>query len=426
MKTLKVVLIGAGNRGQTYTNLMKDDDRFQVVGVAEPKKEQRDFIKNNHGLPDKNCFDTWEELLEQPQFADLAIIATSDRGHFAPAMKALEKGYDLLLEKPAAPTYEECMKIEKLAKEKGSKVLVCHVLRYTPFFKKIKTMIDEGKVGKVLSIHHCECVGNVHQSHSYVRGNWGNTEKSAPMILAKACHDMDILQWLIGSDCSKVHSFGSLSYFRKENAPEGSPEYCIEGCPYADTCYYNAVKLYLDDKENLWFREAATKDKKPSDEIVAKALRKTQYGKCVYKCDNDVVDHQVVNLEFENSAVASFNMSAFNYNGRTIRIMGTDGEIWGEWEKEEIEYFDFATREHTYFRTADALTDQSILGGHGGGDAGIVNDLYSYIVGESEGNSFSEIGISVKNHAIAFAAEESRLTGKVVDMREYRNSFEGC
>lgn len=419
MKVLKVVLIGAGNRGQTYTNLMKDDDRFQVVGVADLKKEQRDYIQKNHQIPDENCYDTWEKLLDRPKFGDVAIIATSDRGHFAPAMKALELGYDLLLEKPAAPTYEECVQIEKKAKELGRKILVCHVLRYTPFFKKIKKMIDDGMLGQVMSVHHCECVGNIHQSHSFVRGNWGNKEKSAPMILAKSCHDMDILQWLIGSDCKSVQSFGSLSYFTKENKPEGAPEYCIEGCPHADTCYYNAVKLYLDDKKNLWFREAATKDKKPSDELVKKALRETQYGKCVFQCDNDVVDHQVVNLEFENGAVASFNMSAFNYNGRTIRIMGTDGEIWGEWEKDEIEYFDFKTREHTHLNSSDNLLDQSILGGHGGGDGGIVNDLYRYLAEGAEGNLFSEIGISVKNHAIAFAAEESRITGQVVSMKEF-------
>lgn len=419
MKTLKVVVIGAGNRGQTYTNLMRQDERFKVVGVADLKKEQRDYIQSQHGIPDENCFETWEELLSQPRFADVAIISTSDKDHFGPAMKALELGYDLLLEKPVAPTYEECLQIEQQAYKYGRKILVCHVLRYTPLMKKIKRMIDDGELGQVLSIHHCECVGNVHQSHSFVRGNWGNTEKSSPMILAKSCHDMDILQWLVDSECKRVQSFGSLSYFTREHAPEGSPEYCIDGCPHAETCHYNAVKLYLDDKKNLWFREAATKDKKPSDEVVERALRETQYGKCVFKCDNDVVDHQVVNLEFENGAVASFNMTAFNYGGRTIRIMGTEGEIWCDMSKDLIDYYSFATREHVILHSSDVLKDESILGGHGGGDDGIVHDFYRYLTEDVDRKQFSEIGISVKNHAIAFAAEESRLSGQVVSMKKF-------
>ena len=418
MKTLKVILIGAGNRGQSYTNLMTDE-RYQVVGVADLKKEQRDYIKDKHHISEENCFDTWEKMLDRPKFADAAIIATSDRDHFAPAMKALEMGYDLLLEKPAAPTYEDCVQIAEKAEKLGRKVLVCHVLRYSPFFRKIKQMLENGDVGKVWSIHHCECVGHVHQSHSFVRGNWGNKEKSAPMILAKSCHDMDILQWLIGSDCKRVQSFGSLSYFVKENAPEDAPEYCIEGCPHGENCHYNAVKLYLEDKENLWFREAATKDKKPTDETVAKALRETQYGKCVFKCDNDVVDHQVVNLEFENGAVASFNMSAFNKGGRTIRIMGTEGEIWGDMENDVIEYFSFKTKTTTRTNSSENPVDASILGGHGGGDAGIVNEFYNYLAKDERGTFLSEIGISVKNHAIAFAAEESRISGNVVSMKEF-------
>lgn len=181
-------------------------------------------------------------------------------------------------------------------------------------------------------------MGNIHQSHSYVRGNWGNEGRSANMLLAKSCHDIDILQWLLGKQCKKVQSFGAMTYFKRENAPEGSTEHCIEGCPKGDTCPYNAVKLYLDDKKNRWFRTTCTRQANPTDEMVEHALRTTQYGKCVYKCDNDVVDHQVVNMLFEDDVTVSFTMNAFNKGGRNIHIMGTRGELRGAMKEAQSPY----------------------------------------------------------------------------------------
>lgn len=419
MKKLTVALIGAGNRGQTYTNIMKDLEQFEVVAVAEPLKERREYIQKLHHIPDERCFLSWEELVKQPKLADVAIVSTQDRMHFAPAMKLIQLKYNLLLEKPAAPTAEECQQLADAAKKQGVKILVCHVLRYSPFFRKLKDLIDSDQVGKVLSIHHDECVGNRHQSHSFVRGNWGNEEDSACMILAKSCHDMDILQWLIGSPCKQVQSFGSLSYFTPENCPEGAPDYCIEGCPHGDECYYNAVKLYLEDEKNLWFRETATMLIKPSQEEVEHTLRTTQYGKCVFKCNNDVVDHQVVNLEFENSAVASFHMSAFNKGGRHIRIMGTKGEIFGDMSKGTIELYHFSNKETELIDPSERKLSDSIVDGHGGGDGGIVNTLYQYLTEDYDGDLLSEIGISVQNHMIAFAAERSRKENRVVKLSEF-------
>lgn len=422
MKIINVILIGAGVRGQNYTNYMKDNG-FKVVAVAEPLEVRREYIKKTHNIPDEMCFKSWEEILAKPKMADVAIISTQDQLHYAPAMKAIELGYDLLLEKPVAPTPEECADIANFAKEKGVKILVCHVLRYTPFFSKIKEMILDDKIGKVLSVHHSECVGNRHQSHSYVRGNWHNTAKSSNMLLAKSCHDIDIIQWLIDSKCTDAHSFGSLSYFTKDNMPEGAPDYCIDGCPHGEECYYNAVKLYLEGKGLGWFRNAATEKINPTDEEVEYTLRNTQYGKCVFKCDNDVVDHQVVNLQFENGAVASFNMSAFNKGGRTIRVMGTKGEIFGDIEEDVINYYDFETLETSVIHPANNTVDSSIDGGHGGGDEGIVDTLYKYLTEGYDGAWLSEIAISVENHMTTFAAEKSRLEGKVINVTEYKKEF---
>lgn len=416
MKKLKVILIGAGGRGNAYTSKMTED-KFEIVAVAETNEARRKRFQGKFNIPDEMCFDSWEKLLELPKFADVVIIATSDSMHYFPAMKAIEQGYDLLLEKPVAPTPKECVDIANFAKEKGVKVLVCHVLRYTPFFSKIKEMLNNNAVGKILSIHHDECVGNIHYSHSYVRGNWGNTARSSNMLLAKSCHDMDILQWLLDSKCTFVQSFGTLSHFRKENAPEGTPEYCYQDCPYKDTCYYDATSLYSPTHPETPAGHALQKDN-PTKEDYDNLLQNTQYGKCVFHCDNDVVDHQVVNLEYENGAVASFNMSAFNAGGRHIRIMGTDGEIYGDMDKSTIDYFDFKTRKH-HITTLENI----VAIGHHGGDAGIVNTLYEYLVNDYDGDMLSEIGISVENHLTTFAAEQSRLDKKVISVPEYSSNL---
>ena len=260
MERIDVILIGAGERGRTYTDTMLDmPEKFNVVAVAEPIDNRREDIKKKHNIPDNRCFRHYDELLGLGKIADAAIVSTMDRDHFDPAIKAVKLGYNLLLEKPIAPTAKECVELTRAADEMGVKVVICTVLRYTPTFIAIKDIIDSGKIGKVMSINHEECVGNIHQSHSFIRGNWGNEERSSFMLLQKSCHDIDILQWLLNKKCKKVQSFGALSYFKEENAPKGAPEYCIEGCPVGEECPYNAVKLYYDDKDHLWFRRTCTK-----------------------------------------------------------------------------------------------------------------------------------------------------------------------
>lgn len=422
MKKIKVILIGAGGRGTCYTSYMaKMPEQFEVVAVAEPIDSRRENIKKTHNIPDEMCFTDYKPLLKLGKIADLAVIATMDRDHFEPAMMAIDLKYDLLLEKPITPTPEECIKLTENAKKNNVRVVICTVLRYTKVFNHLKEIIDSGRLGKVMSINHEECVGNVHQSHSFVRGNWGNSERSSVMLLQKSCHDIDILQWLLNKKCLKVQSFGTLSYFTEKNAPEGSPERCIEGCPVADTCPYNSVKLYLDDKSNDWFRGAATREVNSTDEQVEKALRETLYGKCVYKCDNDVVDHQVVNMLFEDDVTVTFSMNAFNKGGRFIHIMGTKGEVRAAISGDApIRVYDFETNSEMEIPYSGV---DGVTGGHGGGDEGIVRTLYSYLVGEYKGNSVPSIDESCYNHLVVFAAEESRLTNKVIDVEDYIESF---
>lgn len=421
MKKIKVILIGAGARGIGYTDIMSEKpEQFEVVAVAEPIENRRDHVKNKHHIPDAYCFSDYKELLKLGKIADLAIIGTMDRMHFEPAMEAIRLHYDLLLEKPIAPTAEECLEITRAAKEQGVKVVICTVLRYTPVFCTIKDLIDSGKIGRVMSVNHEEGVGNTHQSHSFVRGNWGNSHRSSAMLLQKSCHDLDILEWLIGKKCKKIQSFGRLSYFKAENTPQGAPEYCIEGCPVGDTCPYNAKKLYLDQGATYWFRSTATREVAPTDESVKKAISTTQYGKCVYKCDNDVVDHQTVNMLFEDDVTVTFSMNAFNKGGRQIHIMGTEGELYAHLEgNRPIHLYTFADRTET---DVEPNLRSNFTGGHSGGDQGIVEDLYDYLAGTYHGKSIPDIEESCYNHMLVFAAERSRAENTVVDVAEYIRS----
>ncbi len=430
MKQLTAIIIGAGGRGCAYAKEMKNlPEQFKIVAVAEPDPTRRKEFAENNNLPESACYNDWQSILEQPRLADIAVICTQDNAHYEPALKSIALGYQLLLEKPVAQTVKECVDIANAAKEAGVAVLVCHVLRYTPFFKRIKSIIEKGTIGDIMSIMHLEGVGNVHQSHSYVRGNWHSEAEATPMLLAKSCHDIDILQWLMDKPCKKVSSFGELTHFAPAYAPKGAPVRCADGgCPVADTCPYNCIKLYYDDKENSWFRRASTvgiaKSIPPSDEDVMTALKTTDYGLCVYQANNDVVDHQVVNMLFDGGATVNFSMNAFNEGGRSIRIFGTKGEITGNMADPTIDVYTFADLKHHTVSVEE--TEESILGGHGGGDGGIIRDFYEYLNGTYTGSSIAEIQTSVSNHLLTFAAEEARHTDTVVSVDDYfaRNNFE--
>ena len=423
MKKVSFIILGCGNRANAYSKYaLAEPDKMEVVGIAEPVEARRNAFKERFNIPEENVVNDWRELLERPKMADAVMITTQDRMHFEPAMMAIEKGYHLLLEKPMAPTPEECLKIAEAAEKKGVFVIIGHVLRYAPFFKALKTLIDDGKIGRVMNITHTEGVGNVHQSHSYVRGNWHIEGNSAPMILAKSCHDFDILQWLVDKDFKRVQSFGSLGHFTKENKPEGAPKRCIEGCPHGETCPYNAVKLYDENKNNSWFRPAATMAPtflNATDDEVEKALRETSYGYCVYDSDNDVVDHQTANIEFEDGTIATFTMSAFNKGGRKINIMGTKGELTGDAGTGDIVMYTFEDKKLETVKSSDLVQEESILGGHGGGDSRLIKALVELIGDGQTSVSYCSATVSAKNHIATFAAEESRKTGRVIDIDTY-------
>lgn len=428
MKKFSAIIIGAGGRGTGYAEIMKTlPEKFQVVGVAEPIESRRNNIKKMYTLSDDACFFDYDEILSKPKMADIAVIATMDNMHLEPAMRAMELGYDLLLEKPAAATPEECIAIAKKAEELGRKVLVCHVLRYTPFYGKVKQLVMDNAIGDIMSVIAVEAVGNIHQSHSYVRGDWHKESETTPMLLAKCCHDLDIIQWILDKPCKKVSSFGDLTYFKPENAPNGAPKHCWGNeCPAREDCPYSADKVYIN-KNVTWMKNTAargyTKEFAPSIDELKTALDdpKNNFGSCVFYAGNDVVDHQIVNMEFEGGCTATLTMNAFNRGGRYIRLFGTEGELYANASDTKITVWNFVTEKLSHIPVVE--TDESIMGGHGGGDQGIISELYEYLIGEYKGYRAADIDISVKNHMIGFAAEEARHNNTVENIVDYCKRF---
>ncbi len=414
MKKISLALIGAGDRGMhSYAPYaLNKPHEVEFVAVAEPDDKKREAFRKQYGIKEENCFTDYKGLLESPKLADGILICNQDRMHLEPAMMALEKGYHVMLEKPMSVDPAECIQIGDCAEKYNKILVICHVLRYTPFFSTIKELIDRGAIGKLISIQHNENVGYWHQAHSYVRGNWRKAEESSPMILAKSCHDMDIILWLAGSDCTRLSSFGSLTHFKEENAPVGAPERCLQGCPSEKECPYYAPKIYLTDK-TTWPTSVISSDL--SIEGRLKALQNGPYGRCVYHCDNDVVDHQVVNMEFENGVTAAFTMCAFtNEMSRTLKLMGTKGEIRAHMEKNQIEVIEFGASKKV---TIDLNIGVDIHG-HGGGDERLMSDFIS-LIREDNINGLTSAKNSVQSHLMAFAAEKSRVEGTVINMQEY-------
>ncbi|CAH8707172.1 Gfo/Idh/MocA family oxidoreductase [Paenibacillus thiaminolyticus] len=417
MKTVTAVLLGAGSRGRYIYGpyAEKHPDELKIVAVAEPNEERRQRIAEIHGIAPEYVYRSWEQAFEKGRIADVMIISTLDRLHYVPAMKALELSYHILLEKPMSPVAEECIRIEQAALAHRRVLTVSHVLRYSPFWSGIKRCIEAGEVGTIATIQHSEYVGYRHMTHSYVRGNWRNSDQSSPMVLAKSCHDLDIISWLMDEPCVSVSSYGSLLHFREEHAPAGSAARCTDGCQAERSCPFSALKLYNQPPEHPWARYI-THDLSP--EGIMTALKEGPFGRCVYRCDNNVVDHQIVNMEFANGANANFTLSAFaEQEIRSVRIMGTKGEIIGNMEDGTYTLKRFATGERVEFHCGVAGD------GHGGGDERMVAEFLHLVREHQEeamATALTSATASLQSHLIAFAAEESRLQGgmpvKLADM----------
>ncbi|HMI77732.1 MAG TPA: Gfo/Idh/MocA family oxidoreductase, partial [Ferruginibacter sp.] len=307
-KPITAITCGAGSRGNVYGDYsVQYPGQLDIVGVAEPIAIRNERYTKKHKIKEENRFPTWEDVFKKPKFADAIIITTPDNLHYGPCMKALEMGYDVLLEKPISPSEKECRDILALAKKTGRIVAVCHVLRYAPYFVKLKEIMQSGVLGEVVSIQHIEPIEHVHMSHSYVRGNWHNSKQTTPIILAKSCHDLDILRWMVGKPCRHIQAFGSLQWFTKKNAPEGSTARCTDGCKVEATCPYSALNIYYR-KRHFNYVFDLPEEKATQAAYVLEQLKITNYGRCVYRMDNDQPDHYTTNILFDGGLTAAFSM----------------------------------------------------------------------------------------------------------------------
>lgn len=413
MKQFTVAIAGLGGRGyHTYAQYQHlHPDRMKIVALADIDAEKLRLCGEEFFVPEANRYNSAEEMLKEEKLADVMIIATQDNQHKAHAIAALERGYDLLLEKPVAMTPEDCMEIERSSLEAERLVVVCHVLRYTAFFRQVKALIDAGRIGKVVSLQATENVCYWHQAHSFVRGNWRSDLMETPMIVQKCCHDFDMISWLIGRSCVSVSSYGSLSYFNKKNAPTSSAERCCD-CAVRESCPYDAHKIYFDNRDigflgannHAWPCDIVAEA--PTAESLEEALRTGPYGKCVFRCDNNVVDHQVTNMLFEGGVTASLTMTGFTAkNYREYKIFGTLGEIEANQKTNMVTLTRFGEEPVSY----DILKLTDDLSGHGGGDNRMMDEMFSALEGGREISS--SIRTSVRTHMMAFAAEKSRLKG---------------
>ena len=407
MKQMSVLIIGVGNRGKTYASYSKSfPNEMKIIGIAEPIHEKRNEFAKQFNLNDSHCFESWKDAFKQPKMADISIICTQDQMHVEPALAAIKLGYHVLLEKPMAPTEAECRMLSQKAAQSNTIFGLCHVLRYTSHYQKMKEIIEAGMIGDVVAIEHLEPVNYWHMAHSYVRGNWRRLDESSPMILSKSCHDLDLIRWFADSPYKYLSSYGSLTHFKEENAPEGSSDRCISDCAVEKDCPYSSLKLYMNMELTGWPVSVITNDL--SKEGREKALREGPYGRCVYRSDNDVVDHQVVSIEFENQVTVSFTMSAFTDGHRRTRIMGTMGEIIGDFETITLSNFKNQTKEIMWEKTTE---DEM---GHGGGDFSLMKQFLKAVRANDATLFSSSIEASVESHLMAFAAEKSRLEKKVV------------
>lgn len=415
----KVAILGVGARGGdvygTIVNNLKD--RFDIVSLCDSRKARLERFGELFEVEKGNLFTDENEFFKKKR-ADVLIIATLDNDHVRQCLKAFELGYDVLLEKPITADKEECKALLEAQKKYGCKAFVCHVLRYAPAFVKVGELLNSGVIGRLVAIDALERVCFWHQAHSYVRGNWRIAAETTPMILAKCCHDLDLLQFYAKSKCKSVSSVGDLTYFTKENAPDGAAKRCMD-CKYVDSCPYSAKYVYIDRwklrgcSEDSWpFNVVATAPL--TEEKLVKALQEGPYGRCVYACDNDVVDHQLTTMTFENGVKATLTMTAFTNNGgRRMNFFGTLGEIILDEELKQIVVKRYGKEEIERISFSDLI---GAGGAHGGGDVCLINALADMLSGKMTQETSLEA--SVESHLMGICAEESRKeNGKLVYLR---------
>ncbi len=414
MKPIEIIIIGAGRRGETYAQFAKENPKqCKIVGIAGPDNHRRQRMIEEFTIAPNRVFDCWSDVVAVGEkVADAVVICTHDDMHVEPTVAFADLKYNILLEKPMATTEEGCRQIVDAVKKNGVIFSVCHVLRYANYSQKLKEIITAGTVGEVVNIQHTEPVGSWRHVHSYVRGNWRKEENSTFMLLSKSCHDIDWIQYIMDQSVKRVSSFASLRHFKKSEQPEGATERCLD-CPahIEAKCPYSAKRIYnrfLEQQQCGQPLDMIVSER--NEESVEEALRTGPYGLCAYACDNDVVDNQLVNIEFENGSSASFTMTAFSANtGRKSIIYGTKAQVTVEGNKLEI--FDFITEQTEIIDVS--LPVNSVLDRHEGGDRGVIKNFIEAIEANDQSMVISGPDVSLETHLTVFKAEQSRRNGTI-------------
>ncbi|HEY3322460.1 MAG TPA: Gfo/Idh/MocA family oxidoreductase [Planctomycetota bacterium] len=422
---LTIACIGCGARAQTYTQLMSTrPEQFRIVAGSDPMPQRVEKIRGFSGNPQFRGFDSAEAMLAAGKLADVVIIATQDNAHYGNCCAALKLGYNVLLEKPISTRPEQVLEIQRLANRANRRVMVCFVLRFAAFYRKIKEIIQSGALGDITGIQANEGVDPWHQCHSFVRGHWSVTGKASPMIISKCCHDTDIVHWLVGRRCVRLSSFGSLGFFKKENAPTGAPARCTDDCPVAKTCPYYALR-YSTDMRFPWLTMVYDRAKEASEQEIVEWLRTSPWGRCAFRCDNDAVDRQVLAMEFEGGIAGTFTMTAFEH-GRHIEVYGTKGVLKGG--ETYLKHFGANLILFPHESQPQRISVQAEDGGyelHGGGDPGLVKALYDEMSAPAGAPLAASIDSTVHSHIIGFAAEEARVTGETIVLADWEKKLSG-
>ena len=416
-KPVTAIILGAGHRTMAYAKYaLAHPDELSVVGVGEPNDYRRNMVKEMFNLPENMCFYDAAAVAAVPKCADVIINGTMDEQHVETSIPLLKLGYDMLLEKPFAVSEEEMNRLMEVVNEHNNKVMICHVLRYNKFYKTIKERVARGDIGDITNIQTVETVSYHHLSTSYVRGKWGNSDRChTTMLLAKCCHDMDLMMWIMGDDKPvAVSSVGSQFRFKPENAPEDSGTRCLVDCPRVDICDFSAKRVYLDHPNNweVYVWSDIEDIENPTEEDYRRSLERSPYGKCMYKCGCNVVDHQSVLVNFASGATGTHNLAGGSAESlRTIRIIGTKGEIYGEMEKKFISIKTINPEPGKYFDEEYIDLSNEPDEGHGGGDTGLCEDFVKFITDDTPSISCTSIHDSVAGHKVIFRADKSRDMG---------------
>ena len=433
---VELTMVGAGLRGgQCYGPVaLRHPDELRFVEVVEPNPARRRQFAEAHGIPEDRAHPDVATWLGGARRSQAAVIATPDRQHAGPAVEALIAGYDVLLEKPMAPTPEACVELVGTAKRLGRTLQVCHVLRYTAFFRRVHEIVSSGVLGELVTVEHRENVASWHMTHSYVRGAYAATSSASPLLLAKACHDLDVLAWTLDDPCVRVSSVGSLRHFRPDHAPAGAPARCTDGCPVEPQCEFSALHVYLGDEDGAspygwrprtpysWMplTDGSTFD--PTTGMLTETatdrlaeLARGPYGRCVYHCDNDAVDNQVVTMELASGTTAVLVVHGHSdTDERTMRYDGARATLrgrFGDFSPSEL------TLHHHRSGEVEHVPVDAVPGLHGGGDVGLMRDFAACLRGDTPPRS--EAADALESHLLGFAAEAARRGATVVDVTRF-------